>query len=88
MTDTTWRPHEAHGTLSAAEKNDLPDSVFAFPDERKEPLTDAEHVRSAIARFMQVKDVSDAARDRAFANIRKAAKHYDVEMAETDWRDL
>jgi hypothetical protein len=35
--------------------------VFAFPDERKEPLTDARHVRNAIARFNQVEGVSDAA---------------------------
>ena len=27
---------------------------FAFPDQQKEPLTDASHVRNAIARFDQV----------------------------------
>lgn len=88
MTDTTWRAHEAHGTLSAADKKDLPDSVFAFPKDRKEPLTDAEHVRSALARFDQVKDVTDADRDTAFANIEKAAKHYGVEVEEQSWREL
>jgi hypothetical protein len=27
------------------------DSVFAFPKQRKEPLTDAQHVRNTVARF-------------------------------------
>ena len=86
MTQTTWEPHEKHGTLT--EQSDLPDSVFAFPKQRKEPLTDAEHVRNAVARFDQVIDVSDADRDLAFANIEKAARHYDVELSETDWHQL
>ena len=85
---TTWKPHTTHGELSTAEKNDLPESVFAFPKQRKEPLTDASHVRNALARFDQVKDVTDADRDQAFANIVAAARHYGVEVAETDWRQL
>ena len=36
------------GGMSTATKNRLPDKDFAFPDERKEPLTDARHVRNAI----------------------------------------
>ena len=88
MTPTTWKPHEEHGTLSTADKNDLPESVFAFPKHRKEPLTDAAHVRNALARFDQVKDVSDADRDIAFANIQKAAKHYDVDISEKSWHEL
>lgn len=86
--DTTWKPHEEHGELSTADKNELPDSVFAFPEQRKEPLTDASHVRNALARFDQVKDVSDKDRDLAFSNIKKAAKHYDVDVSETSWREL
>jgi hypothetical protein len=35
-----------------------------------------------------VKDVSDAERDQAFANIKAAAKHFDVEVAEDSWRQL
>jgi hypothetical protein len=85
---TTWKPHEKHGTLDTKDRNELPDSVFAFPDKRKEPLTDPAHVRTALARFDQVKDVTDAERDQAFANIRKAAEHYGVEMSEHDWREL
>jgi hypothetical protein len=82
----TWAPHEKHGQLTA--QSDLPDSVYAFPKQRKEPLTDAKHVRNAVARFDQVTGVSDADRELAFANIEKAAKHYDVDLTETSWRDL
>jgi len=78
--------HEKHGLLS--ERSDLPDSVFAFPNERKEPLTDATHVRNAIARFDQVIGVSDEERALAFANIRQAADYYGVKVSETDWEDL
>jgi len=85
---TTWKPHEQHGELSSEERRELPDTAYAFPGKRKEPLTDARHVRTALARFDQVQGVSDAERDQAFANIRAAAKHYDVDVAETDWRQL
>jgi hypothetical protein len=84
--NVTWKPHEKHGELT--ERSDLPDSVFAFPRERKEPLTDAAHVRNAIARFDQVIDVSDDERALAFANIKQAAEYYDVDMSESDWQDL
>lgn len=85
----TWEPHSApHHKLSTEDKNDLPDSVFAFPKQRKEPLTDAQHVRNALARFDQVKDVSDEDRQLAFENIKKAAKHFDVDLEESSWRDL
>jgi hypothetical protein len=80
-------PHST-GTMSTADKNDLDDKEFAFPKERKEPLTDAKHVRNAIARFDQVEGVSDAERDRAWQRILKAAKRYDIEVSEESWRDL
>jgi len=86
MPEATWKPHEKHGRLTT--QSDLPDSVYAFPKQRKEPLTDAQHVRNAIARFDQVIDVSDADRALAFANIEKAANYYDVDLAETSWHDL
>jgi hypothetical protein len=86
---TTWKPPETkHGQLDTADRKELPDSAYAFPKQRKEPLTDARHVQTALARFDQVQDVTDVDRDLAFANIRKAAEHYDVEVAETDWRQL
>jgi hypothetical protein len=82
----TWKPHEKHGRLTM--QSDLPDSVYAFPKERKEPLTDARHVRNAVARFDQVMGVSDADRELAFANIKKAARYYDVDLSETQWKEL
>jgi len=85
---TTWKPADQQGELDAAAKNKLPDSAYAFAKARKEPLTDADHVRNAIARFDQVQDVTDPERDEAFANIKAAAKHYGVSMAETSWREL
>jgi hypothetical protein len=87
----SWKPtHHAgdHGRLDAAQVNALPQSAFAFPRSRKEPITDASHVRSALARFNQVTEVSDAERDLAFTNIKKAASYYGVELRETDWRQL
>jgi hypothetical protein len=66
----------------------LPDSAFAFPGARREPLTDAAHVRNALARFDQVSGVSDDDRALAFENIRAAAAHYGVHVSEKSWRDL
>jgi type II secretory pathway pseudopilin PulG len=80
-------PRQGQG-MSTAEKDDLKNSEFAFPEERKEPLTDAKHVRNAIARFDQVEGVSDAERDRAWQRILAAAKRYDIEVSESSWRDL
>lgn len=88
MVRTTWRPNTRHGELTEAARDRLPKSVFAFPEQRKEPLTDASHVRNALARFDQVKGVSERDRELAFANIVKAAKHYDIEVAEDSWKDL
>ena len=82
----TWKPHDRHEELT--ERSDLPDSVFALPKQRKEPLTDATHVRNAIARFDQVIDVSDEDRALAFANIEKAAEYYGVDLSETNWHQL
>ncbi len=84
----TWKPRTEHGDLSTKEREELPESVYAFPKQRKEPLTDAAHVKTALARFDQVKDVSDADRDLAFENIKAAAKHYDIEVEENDWHQL
>jgi hypothetical protein len=74
--------------MSTAQKDRLNDSEFAFPKERKEPLTDAKHVRNAIARFNQVEGVSDAERDQAWKRITAAARKYDVDVSESSWREL
>ncbi len=86
--NATWKHHKDNKPLDPKERESLPDYVYAFPEKRKEPLTTASHVRNAIARFDQVKDVSDHEREQAFANIKAAAKHYGVEMAETHWQEL
>ena len=74
--------------MSTKERNRLSDKKFAFPDERKEPLTDAAHVRNAIARFDQVEGVTDRERDRAWKRIKTAAKKFGVEVSEGSWREL
>jgi type IV secretory pathway VirB9-like protein len=83
--NVTWkparlRPHE--------KRSQLPSTAFAFPAERKEPLTDANHVRSAIARFAQVDGVDDAERAQAFGNIKAAAQYYGIALRAKNWRDL
>jgi hypothetical protein len=90
MPEPTWKPFSpaTHGRLSTAEKNSLPATAFAFPRARKEPMTDAAHVRDAMARFNQVGDVTDAERDLAFGNLQKAASHFDIQMKETDWHQF
>jgi hypothetical protein len=74
--------------MSTAQESRMPDSEFAFPEERKEPINDAAHVRNAISRFDQVEDVTDAERDRAWNRINSAAQEQDVEVTANDWRDL
>jgi len=86
--EATWKPIAAHGDLDTSKRDDLPDSAYAFPTQRKEPLTDATHVRNALARFDQVEGVSDADRERAFANIKAAARHLGVEVHESSWKEL
>lgn len=70
------------------QRDAMPEREFAFPAQRKEPLEDAAHVRNAIARFNQVKDVTDGERDAAWKRIRAAARKFGVEMDEGDWREL
>ncbi len=74
--------------IDAEERHAEPDSDFAFPKERKEPLKDATHVRNAVARFNQVKGVSDSERDAAWKRIQAAAKKHGVELDEKSWREL
>ena len=90
----TWQPPSADADadhdhrLDAAERRELPDSAYALPAQRKLPVTDAAHVRAALARFDQVEGIGDADRELAFANLQKAAEHYGVEVAESRWQEL
>jgi len=74
--------------LDQAHRDAIPDSEYAFPQEEKEPLNNAAHVRNAIARFNQVKGVTDAERDEAWKRIKRAAKRFDVEINEKSWHEL
>ena len=68
--------------LTTKDREKLDKGSFAFPDQKKEPLENASHVRNAIARFNQVKDVSDGDRDAAWKRIKAAAKKFDVDERE------
>ena len=74
--------------LNTEDRDQLAKGSFAFPSERKEPLENASHVRNAVARFNQVKDVSDADRDAAWKRIRAAGKKHGVEIKEKSWREI
>ena len=74
--------------LTSKDRENLPESAFAFPKERKEPLIDARHIQEAIARFDQVENVTNKERDEAWKRIKAAAKKFDVELQENDWRQL
>ena len=74
--------------LETRDRNAMPTGEFAFPKERKLPLNDAKHVRNAVARFDQVKEVSDSERDAAWKRIETAARKFDVELHESGWREL
>ena len=74
--------------LSSKDREKLPESAFAFPKERKEPLIDAHHVQQAIARFDQVENVTDKERDEAWKRIQHAAKKFHVELQEKHWQEL
>lgn len=74
--------------LSAEDRDDLSKGSFAFPEQRKEPLENASHVRNAVARFNQVKDVREDERDEAWKRIKAAAKKHGVEISEKSWREI
>ncbi len=74
--------------LTADDRDHLDKSAFAFPEQRKEPLENAAHVRNAIARFNQVEGVSDDDRDAAWKRIKSAADKHGVEVSEKSWREI
>lgn len=74
--------------LTEKEQDRLTSDNFAFPKQRKEPISDEEHIRAAIARFDQVEGVTNRERDEAWDRIVRAAKKHDVELDEKDWREL
>jgi hypothetical protein len=69
--------------LNTAARDRISAAKFAFPKQRKEPLENASHVRNAVARFDQVKDVTEAERRAGWKRIQSAAKRYGVELKES-----
>src|SRR5262245_6069787 len=68
-------------TLSAKDCARLPDRAFAYigsRGQRRLPIHDAAHVRSALSRFGQVAFEDDAARDRARNRLLNAAKKHGI----------
>ena len=74
--------------IKEATRDRFADGKFAFSKERKEPIHDAAHVRNAVARFKQVKGVSESERDAAWKRIKAAPKKHHVGLKETDWQEL
>ena len=64
--------------LSAKERNNLKASQFGLPEERKFPLTDAKHVRSAISYFHTCPEDKKA---QLAKRIKSAAKKFGVEIS-------
>ena len=74
--------------MSESARDKIANKEFAFHRQRKEPLHDAAHVRNAITRCNQVEGVTNEERDEAWKRIKQAAKKFDVELNESDWREL
>jgi cell division protein FtsX len=73
--------------LTVAARDRISATKFAFPKQRKEPLENAAHVRNAVARFNQVKGVTEADRRAAWKRIQSAAKRYGVELEADSFRE-
>jgi cell division protein FtsX len=69
--------------LTKPSRDRISATKFAFPKQRKEPLENASHVRNAVARFNQVKGVTQVERRAAWKRIQSAAKRYGVELQES-----
>lgn len=64
--------------LTTKERKELKESQFGIPEDRKYPLTDANHVRSAISYFSK----APVGKKRALAKrIYEAAKKYGVTIS-------
>ena len=85
---TTWQPLtdpydiNDNGKLDPRERRALPDSAFAFPDQRELPLVDAELTRAAIEELQQFYSASLEERELAANNIRAAARYFGIAVTE------
>ena len=69
--------------LTKPARDRISTTKFAFPKQRKEPLENASHVRNAVARFNQVKGITEVERRAAWKRIQSAAKRFGVEIQES-----
>lgn len=72
---------EAAKPLTTKQRNDLKDSDFAFPKQRKMPIDSCNRVRAAMSRFNQVEGVSAAERRTAYRKIIRAANRCGIDSS-------
>ena len=90
-----WKKKTKGAKMSSKQKNDLPDSDFAYiqPGGKKDsegktvprslrhlPINDAAHVRNALARLDQT-DISPEAKKAALRKIKTAAKKFGIKVS-------
>ena len=90
-----WKKKTKGAKMSGKQKNDLPDSDFAYiqPGGKKDsegktvprslrhlPINDAAHVRNALARLDQT-DISAEAKKAALRKIKAAAKKFGIKVS-------
>ena len=90
-----WKKKTKGAEMSSKQKNDLPDSDFAYiqPGGKKDsegkttprslrhlPINDAAHVRNALARLDQT-DISAEAKKTALKKIKAAAKKFGIKVS-------
>lgn len=73
----TFREYLEEEALSSSDRKKMKSSTFGLPKERKFPLNDAAHVRSAISYF----HTCPADKKKTLANnIRKACHKFGIEI--------
>lgn len=64
-------------TLTSEQRNELPESDFALPEQRRFPIPDANHARAALSMMGRAKNLSEADKERirakAHAMLNKSA---------------
>ena len=54
MAKTTWKPHTQHGELDSSDRTDLPDDVYAFPEQRTGVAALSKLAQSAVPAVVAV----------------------------------
>lgn len=87
MARTTWKPPcTANLTPTSATISLTAPSRSPSSGRNRSPMP-ATFV-TPLSRFDQVEDATDADREQAFANIKAAAEHYDIDVEAETWKDL